>query len=50
MLLVLVACAPLSFGFGIKSDKLCDSWYDGYSIVVADAIIVLVTGIANCRS
>ncbi|MCO5605368.1 hypothetical protein L7F22_059551 [Adiantum nelumboides] len=46
---ILMLCAALSLGFGIKSDGIKEGWYDGVSIAVAILLVIVVTGVSNCR-
>lgn len=49
MLLILLACAALSLGFGIKEHGLREGWYDGASIFLAVFLVVLVSAGSNFR-
>nr|DAD19681.1 TPA_asm: hypothetical protein HUJ06_021143 [Nelumbo nucifera] len=48
-ILILLVCASLSLGFGIKEDGLKDGWYDGGSIFVAVFLVVVVSAVSNFR-
>ena len=48
-ILILMVCAALSLGFGIKKDGLKQGWYDGGSILVAVFIVNAVSSIGNYR-
>ncbi|KAJ9700479.1 hypothetical protein PVL29_006004 [Vitis rotundifolia] len=48
-ILILVACATLSLGFGIKEEGLKDGWYDGGSILVAVFLVISVSAVSNFR-
>ncbi|KAH7856834.1 hypothetical protein Vadar_005999 [Vaccinium darrowii] len=48
-ILILLACAALSLGFGIKEHGLKDGWYDGGSIFVAVFLVLAVSAISNFR-
>eukprot|EP01018_Ginkgo_biloba_P024671 Gb_21309 [translate_table: standard] len=47
--IILLLCAMLSLGFGIKSDGPKDGWYDGASIALAVLLVVSVSAISNYR-
>ncbi|CAA6658980.1 unnamed protein product [Spirodela intermedia] len=49
MLLILLACAALSLGFGIKEHGVREGWYDGASIFLAVFLVVLVSACSNFR-
>ncbi|GLT99512.1 hypothetical protein SLE2022_169490 [Rubroshorea leprosula] len=49
MILILLGCAALSLGFGIKEHGLKDGWYDGGSIFVAVFLVISVSAISNYR-
>lgn len=46
---ILLACATLSLGFGIKKDGPKEGWYDGGSIFVAVFLVISVSAISNFR-
>jgi Ca2+-transporting ATPase len=46
---ILLGCAALSLGFGIKEHGLKEGWYDGGSIFVAVFLIIAVSAISNYR-
>lgn len=48
-ILILLACAALSLGFGIKENGLKEGWYDGGSIFVAVFLVIAVSSISNFR-
>ncbi|XP_020105106.1 putative calcium-transporting ATPase 13, plasma membrane-type [Ananas comosus] len=48
-LLVLVACAAVSLGFGIKEHGIKSGWYDGASIFLAVFLVVAVSAFSNHR-
>ncbi|XP_034685164.1 putative calcium-transporting ATPase 13, plasma membrane-type [Vitis riparia] len=48
-ILILVACATLSLGFGIKEEGLKEGWYDGGSILVAVFLVISVSAVSNFR-
>ncbi|KAL5782715.1 hypothetical protein ACOSP7_007744 [Xanthoceras sorbifolium] len=48
-ILILLGCAALSLGFGIKEHGLNDGWYDGGSIFVAVFLVIAVSAISNFR-
>ncbi|MCO5602780.1 hypothetical protein L7F22_056918 [Adiantum nelumboides] len=49
MLNILMLCAALSLGFGIKSEGIEEGWYDGVSIAAAVLLVIVVTGVSNYR-
>ncbi|KAJ8632828.1 hypothetical protein MRB53_026164 [Persea americana] len=49
IILILLVCAALSLGFGIKEHGLKEGWYDGGSIIIAVFLVVSVTAISNFR-
>ncbi|RWR87968.1 Cation-transporting P-type ATPase [Cinnamomum micranthum f. kanehirae] len=49
IILILLVCAALSLGFGIKEHGLKEGWYDGGSIIIAVFLVVAVTAISNFR-
>ncbi|KAF7149732.1 hypothetical protein RHSIM_Rhsim02G0031000 [Rhododendron simsii] len=48
-ILILLVCAALSLGFGIKEHGLEDGWYDGGSIFVAVFLVIAVSALSNFR-
>ncbi|KAH6821677.1 ATPase E1-E2 type family protein / haloacid dehalogenase-like hydrolase family protein [Perilla frutescens var. hirtella] len=48
-ILILLICAALSLGFGIKEHDPKDGWYDGGSIFVAVFLVIAVSAISNFR-
>ncbi|KAI5649271.1 hypothetical protein M9H77_35276 [Catharanthus roseus] len=46
---ILLACAALSLGFGIKKHGPKEGWYDGGSIFVAVFLVISVSAISNFR-
>ncbi|XP_057958372.1 putative calcium-transporting ATPase 13, plasma membrane-type [Malania oleifera] len=48
-ILILLGCAALSLGFGIKENGLEEGWYDGGSIFVAVFLVVGVSALSNYR-
>ncbi|KAK7243135.1 hypothetical protein RIF29_37922 [Crotalaria pallida] len=48
-ILILLACAALSLGFGIKEKGIEEGWYDGGSIFIAVFIVIAVSSISNFR-
>ncbi|XP_047166229.1 putative calcium-transporting ATPase 13, plasma membrane-type [Vigna umbellata] len=48
-ILILLACAALSLGFGIKEHGIKEGWYDGGSIFVAVFIVVSLSAVSNFR-
>lgn len=48
-ILILLVCAALSLGFGIKEHGLKEGWYDGGSIFVAVFIVISMSSISNYR-
>ncbi|KAI3937314.1 hypothetical protein MKW98_001885 [Papaver atlanticum] len=49
IILILLACAALSIGFGMKENGVKEGWYDGVSIFVAVFLVVGVSGVSNFR-
>ena len=45
--LVLLLCATLSLGFGIKEQGLKEGWYDSASIFVAVLLVISVSAVSN---
>ncbi|CAN8268706.1 unnamed protein product [Cochlearia groenlandica] len=48
-ILILLGCATLSLGFGIKEHGLKEGWYDGGSIYVAVFLVVAVSAVSDFR-
>ncbi|KAG5549769.1 hypothetical protein RHGRI_014917 [Rhododendron griersonianum] len=48
-ILILLVCAALSLGFGIKKHGPKDGWYDGGSIFVAVFLVIAVSALSNFR-
>ncbi|KAG6395164.1 hypothetical protein SASPL_145803 [Salvia splendens] len=48
-ILILLACAALSLGFGIKEHGIKEGWYDGGSIFVAVFLVISVSAVSNFR-
>ncbi|KAK7285291.1 hypothetical protein RJT34_20057 [Clitoria ternatea] len=48
-ILILLVCAGLSLGFGIKEHGAGEGWYEGGSIFVAVFLVVVVTALSNFR-
>nr|XP_043609029.1 putative calcium-transporting ATPase 13, plasma membrane-type [Erigeron canadensis] len=48
-ILILLACAALSLGFGIKEDGVKEGWYEGGSIFVAVILVIVVSAVSNFR-
>ncbi|KAK7245427.1 hypothetical protein RIF29_40273 [Crotalaria pallida] len=48
-ILILLACAALSLGFGIKQHGAGDGWYEGGSIILAVFLVVVVSALSNFR-
>ncbi|TVU31070.1 hypothetical protein EJB05_22737 [Eragrostis curvula] len=46
-LIVLLVCAAVSLGFGIKEHGLKDGWYDGVSIFLAVFLVAAVSAVSN---
>ncbi|CAK7327139.1 unnamed protein product [Dovyalis caffra] len=46
---ILLGCAALSLGFGIKEHGLKEGWYDGGSIFVAVFLVIAVSAVSNYR-
>ncbi|XP_043718872.1 putative calcium-transporting ATPase 13, plasma membrane-type [Telopea speciosissima] len=49
IILILLGCAILSLGFGIRENGWKDGWYDGGSIFVAVFIVITVSAFSNYR-
>ncbi|XP_059660442.1 calcium-transporting ATPase 12, plasma membrane-type [Cornus florida] len=48
-ILILLGCAALSLGFGIKEHGAQEGWYEGGSIFVAVFLVVAVSALSNFR-
>ncbi|KAK8633875.1 hypothetical protein V6N13_014710 [Hibiscus sabdariffa] len=48
-IIILLVCAVLSLGFGIKQHGIADGWYDGGSIIIAVFLVVAVTAVSNFK-
>ncbi|CAN0898497.1 Calcium-transporting ATPase 12, plasma membrane-type [Linum grandiflorum] len=48
-ILILLACAALSLGFGIKQNGAKEGWYEGGSIIVAVLLVVIISALSNYR-
>ncbi|PSS19072.1 Calcium-transporting ATPase 13 plasma membrane-type [Actinidia chinensis var. chinensis] len=48
-IIILLACAVLSLGFGIKQHGPKEGWYDGGSIIVAIVLVVAVSAVSNVK-
>ncbi|XP_052189048.1 putative calcium-transporting ATPase 13, plasma membrane-type [Diospyros lotus] len=48
-IVILLVCAALSLGFGMKEDGLKEGWYDGGSIFVAVFLVVAVSATSDFR-
>nr|GME01240.1 calcium-transporting ATPase 12, plasma membrane-type-like [Ipomoea batatas] len=48
-IIILLICAVLSLGFGIKEHGPEDGWYDGGSIIVAIFLVLAVSSISNYK-
>ncbi|GAB4830428.1 Calcium-transporting ATPase 12, plasma membrane-type [Ancistrocladus abbreviatus] len=48
-LLILIVCAALALGFGIKEHGLEEGWYEGGSIIVAVVLVVVVSAVSNFK-
>ncbi|KAA8537012.1 hypothetical protein F0562_029490 [Nyssa sinensis] len=46
-IIILLVCAVLSLGFGIKQHGPKEGWYDGGSIIVAVILVLAVSAISN---
>ncbi|XP_057506338.1 putative calcium-transporting ATPase 13, plasma membrane-type [Actinidia eriantha] len=46
---ILLVCATLSLGFGIKEHGAKEGWYDGGSIFVAVFLVIAVSALSNFR-
>ncbi|KAI6694210.1 hypothetical protein NL676_021920, partial [Syzygium grande] len=48
-IMILLVCAGLSLGFGIKENGVREGWYDGGSIFVAVFLVIAVSAVSNYR-
>lgn len=48
-IIILLVCAILSLGFGIRKHGFKNGWYDGGSIVLAVLLVVIVTAVSNFK-
>ncbi|KAJ6337041.1 hypothetical protein OIU76_006830 [Salix suchowensis] len=48
-ILILLVCAALALGFGIKQHGLKEGWYEGGSIFVAVFLVIVVSALSNFR-
>ncbi|KAK8474705.1 hypothetical protein V6N13_079463 [Hibiscus sabdariffa] len=48
-ILILMVCAALSLGFGIKEHGAEEGWYEGGSIFVAVFLVIVVSALSNFR-
>ncbi|KAL3724818.1 hypothetical protein ACJRO7_029911 [Eucalyptus globulus] len=48
-IMILLVCAGLSLGFGIKENGVKEGWYDGGSIFVAVFLVIMVSAVSNYR-
>ncbi|XP_028782616.1 putative calcium-transporting ATPase 13, plasma membrane-type [Neltuma alba] len=48
-ILILLVCAALSLGFGIKENGIKEGWYEGGSIFIAVYLVIAVSSISNFR-
>ncbi|KAF7848109.1 hypothetical protein BT93_L2287 [Corymbia citriodora subsp. variegata] len=48
-IMILLVCAGLSLGFGIKEKGVKEGWYDGGSIFVAVFLVIAVSAVSNYR-
>ncbi|MCD7466371.1 putative calcium-transporting ATPase 13, plasma membrane-type [Datura stramonium] len=48
-IIILLVCAVLSLGFGIKQHGPKEGWYDGGSIIVAVFLVLAVSSISNFK-
>ncbi|KAL5824713.1 hypothetical protein ACOSQ3_020776 [Xanthoceras sorbifolium] len=48
-IIILLGCALLSLGFGIKQEGLKNGWYDGGSIILAVLLVVIVSAVSNFK-
>ncbi|KAA8537016.1 hypothetical protein F0562_029494 [Nyssa sinensis] len=48
-IIILLICATLSLGFGIKENGIKEGWYDGTSILFAVFLVIVVSVVTNFR-
>ncbi|XP_027343236.1 putative calcium-transporting ATPase 13, plasma membrane-type, partial [Abrus precatorius] len=48
-IIILLVCAVLSLGFGIKQHGWKDGWYDGGSIILAVILVIVVSSVSNFK-
>ncbi|KAL5835403.1 hypothetical protein ACOSQ4_014900 [Xanthoceras sorbifolium] len=48
-IIILLVCAVLALGFGIKQQGIKNGWYDGGSIIVAVFLVVIVSAVTNFK-
>ncbi|KAH6761116.1 ATPase E1-E2 type family protein / haloacid dehalogenase-like hydrolase family protein [Perilla frutescens var. frutescens] len=48
-IIILLVCAALSLGFGMKQHGPKEGWYDGGSIIVAVVLVLAVSAISNFK-
>lgn len=48
-IIILLICAVLSLGFGIKQHGWKDGWYDGGSIILAVVLVIVVSSLSNFK-
>jgi len=48
-IIILLVCAIMSLGFGIKQHGLKEGWYDGGSIIVAIILVIAVSSVSNFK-
>ncbi|XP_030540785.1 calcium-transporting ATPase 12, plasma membrane-type [Rhodamnia argentea] len=48
-ILILLVCAGLSLGFGMKEQGIQEGWYEGGSIFVAVFLVIAVSALSNFR-
>ncbi|KAJ6412264.1 hypothetical protein OIU84_005344 [Salix udensis] len=48
-ILILLVCAALALGFGIKQHSIKEGWYEGGSIFVAVFLVIAVSALSNYR-
>ncbi|CAK7346516.1 unnamed protein product [Dovyalis caffra] len=48
-ILILLVCAALALGFGIKQHGISEGWYEGGSIFVAVFLVIVVSAFSNYR-
>ncbi|EXB26548.1 Calcium-transporting ATPase 12, plasma membrane-type [Morus notabilis] len=48
-ILILLVCAALSLGFGIKEHGAKEGWYEGGSIIIAVLLVIIGSALSNFR-